>query len=57
MKKGYDGQERHTASWDLRLKDWTWFSLFDDDGLIYLAAKDWNNNLRFEHGVRPKAKK
>jgi len=48
----YNGKPKQT--WDLKLKEWTWFSVFDDKVVTYLAAKDWNNNLRFEHGLRPK---
>ena len=48
----FNGKPKQT--WNLRLRDWVWFSVFDDSGLTYLAAKDNNNNLRFEHGQRPK---
>jgi hypothetical protein len=42
---------RKTASWGLKLKEWTWFSQFDDNGkLSYLAAKDQNNKKRFVWG-------
>ena len=48
----FNGKPKQT--WNLKLRDWTWFSIFDDNGLTYLAAKDSNNNLRYEHGQRPK---
>jgi hypothetical protein len=42
---------RKTASWGLKLKEWTWFSQFDENGkLSYLAAKDQNNKKRFVWG-------
>jgi hypothetical protein len=42
---------KKTASWGLKLKEWTWFSQFDENGkLSYLAAKDENNKKRFVWG-------
>lgn len=42
---------KKTASWKLRLKDWIWFSQFDEDGkLSFLACKDQNNKKRFAWG-------
>lgn len=46
--------DRPKQTWDLKLRDWTWFSKFNGKELTYLAAKDDNNRLRFEHGQRPK---
>jgi hypothetical protein len=40
MRKGYDGKERPSATWNLRLRDWKWYSEFDDSGIKVLAAKD-----------------
>lgn len=42
------------ATWNLKLKDWIWFSQFDEAGkLTYLGAK-FNNKKRFEFGVYTK---
>jgi hypothetical protein len=39
------------STWNLKLKEWTWFSQFDEDGkLTYLAAKDQNEKKRFVWG-------
>jgi hypothetical protein len=38
-------------TFNFKLKQWIWFSQFDADGkLNYLAAKDQDNNKRFEYG-------
>lgn len=38
------------STWDLKIKEWTWFNQFHDDKLTYLAAKDQNNKKRFVYG-------
>ena len=43
-------KERAVPTWDLKLKDWVWFSQFTDDKLTYLAAKDDKGNKRFVWG-------
>jgi len=35
------------ATWDFKLKEWTWGSKFDNGVLVSLAAKDQNGKLRF----------
>ena len=42
-------KERVVATWDLKLKEWIWFSQFTDGKLSYLAAKD-DKKLRFAWG-------
>jgi len=42
------------ATWNLRLREWKWFSIFNGNKLTYLGAKDNNDKLRFEWGIRPK---
>jgi len=37
-------------TWDFKLKEWVWFSQFDNGKLTYLAAKDNNGKKRFEYG-------
>ena len=37
-------------TWDLKLKDWVWFSQFTDGKLNYLACKDEKGELRFKSG-------
>ena len=50
LRKGNDGKERPSATWNLKLKEWVWFSQFKDGQLVYLAAKD-DSGLRFKWGV------
>ena len=37
-------------TWDLKLKEWVWFSQFIDNKLSYLACKDNKGNLRLKYG-------
>jgi len=54
-KKGFDGKERPTATFNLKIKDWRWYSEFTDGAITFLAAKDQNGTLRFKWGVmKPK---
>lgn len=41
---------RKTANWNLKLKEWTWFSQFKNGKITYLAAKDQNGKKRFVWG-------
>ena len=38
-------------TWNLKLKQWVWFSQFTAGKLTYLACKDENNNKRFAWGT------
>lgn len=39
------------ANWNFKLKEWVWFSQFDENGkLNYLGAKDQNGKARFQYG-------
>jgi len=38
------------ATFGFKLKEWIWFSQFNNGKLNYLAAKDETGTLRFEHG-------
>jgi len=40
------------ATWELKLKEWVWYSEFKDDKISFLAAKDQNGALRFKWGER-----
>lgn len=42
------------SGWGLKLKEWLWFSHFEDGKISYLGSKDQNGKLRFEWGSRPK---
>jgi hypothetical protein len=47
--------DKAVATFNFKLKEWVWHSIFDDKGkLIYLGAKDQNGTLRFTHDLRPK---
>lgn len=49
------GKPRQT--FNLKIKDWKWYSEFTDGKITFLAAKDENNNVRFRWGqMRPKDK-
>lgn len=39
------------ATWDLKVKEWVWFSQFTDGKLNYLACKDNNGQKRFAYGT------
>ena len=38
-------------TWELKLKEWVWFSQFTDGKLTYLACKDEREKKRFEFGT------
>lgn len=38
-------------TWDFKLKEWVWFSQFEDNKLTYLGAKDQNGKARFQWGT------
>lgn len=41
------------STWELKLKDWDWYSEFGEDGKIsFLAARDNNQAVRFTWGER-----
>lgn len=44
------------STWDFKLSEWKWHSVFEGNKLTYLGAKDQNGKLRYEWGVRPQAK-
>ena len=50
IKKDGSGKERAFATWNLKIKEWVWFSQFIEGKLVYLAAKD-GKGLRFKWGV------
>ena len=52
MRAGRDGKERPSATWNLKLKDWSWYSEFTDRKISFLAAKDGNGKMRFQWGKR-----
>lgn len=54
--KQINGKDQARATWNLKLKEWMWFSVFEDDKLSYLGCKDQNGKLRFEWGTRPAKK-
>jgi hypothetical protein len=41
---------RIKQSWNLKLKEWVWFSQFTDGKINYLACKDQNGKVRFQWG-------
>lgn len=51
LKNGYP-----KATWNLKLKEWVWYSEFTDGKINYLWAKDNNWVLRFSWGESNKVK-
>lgn len=48
-KEFYIDNGKAKQSWDLRLRDWKWFSQFNEDNtLTILMAKDQNGKVRYE---------
>jgi len=43
-------QPRPKATWNLKIKDWVWYSEFTDNKLSFLAAKDQNGKMRYQWG-------
>ncbi len=41
-------------TFNFKLKEWTWHSIFEENKLIYLGAKDQNGQLRFTFDKRKK---
>lgn len=49
------GKPRQT--WNLRMREWRWYSEFTDGRISFLAAKDQNGKLRFKWGeMKPQEK-
>lgn len=44
------GDKAYTT-WNLKLKEWIWFTEFTDGKLNYIGAKDQNKKLRFQWGT------
>jgi len=38
------------ATWELKLKEWSWFIQYSREVINYLGAKDQNGSLRFSYG-------
>ena len=54
-KDKFSGKGKQT--WNLKIRDWRWYSEFTDGKLNFLAAKDDNGKLRFSWGtMKPKEK-
>jgi hypothetical protein len=45
----WKGKEKPSATWNLKLRDWVWYSEFEDGMISFLAATDGNNG-RFKWG-------
>ena len=45
---------KYKASFNLKLKEWKWFSQFEGNKLTYLGCKDNNGNIRFQYGTYKK---
>jgi hypothetical protein len=48
-----DGNPRPKATWNLKLKEWSWYVEHDDNGKpSFVAAKDQNGKVRYKWGER-----
>jgi hypothetical protein len=47
----YGGKDVVKPTFELRLKEWKWFTQFTNNKLIYLGAKDQNGKVRFQFGT------
>ena len=47
---------RPKSTWNLKLKEWTWYSEFEGNQITFLAAQDNNNQTRFKWGTMKKGK-
>jgi len=55
VKQGKNGKPQQT--WNLKLKEWLWYSEFDENNKIsFLAARD-SNGIRFKWGKKREVKK
>ena len=52
MKVGQDGKERPTQTYKLKLKEWKWYSEFEERRISFLAAQDSHGVTRFQWGKR-----
>jgi len=43
---------RAKATWDLKLREWVWYTEFKDGKLSFIAAQDNNKKLRWKWGER-----
>lgn len=50
-KKDNQGKERAYATYNLKIKEWKWYSQFTYGNINYLACKDNNGKLRFQWGT------
>ena len=42
--------DKAKQTWNLKLKEWTWFVQFSGEVINYLGAKDQDNKVRFQFG-------
>jgi len=49
-------KERVVSTWELKLKEWLWYSEFTDKKITFLAARD-ANGMRFQWGRRKQENK
>jgi hypothetical protein len=48
--------DKPKQTWDLKLREWKWYSEFTDNKLTYLGVKDENGKVRFTYGELKKSK-
>jgi len=51
-KKDKWGNDKPSAGYDFKLKEWVWYSEFTDNKITFLAAKDQSGKVRFQWGER-----
>lgn len=48
--KEWQGKKKAQATWNLKLKEWRWYSEFTDGAISFLAARDEKGETRFKWG-------
>jgi len=51
----YEDNGKMKQSFNLRLREWIWFSQFTAGKLTYLACKDYNDKVRYSFGTYEKS--
>lgn len=55
MKKDNKWNDKAQTTWNFKLKEWKWYTEFDNGKLSFLCCKDTNEKMRFTWGkMKPK---
>lgn len=56
MRKDRNGKDSPVATWNLKIRQWSWYMERDERGVSFLAARDQNGKVRFTFGEMAKKK-